>query len=56
MIFYGPDNWGSLPRSLGTSKIYTKGCSFGWRSLALEDALFRATDHGAIFSCMEVTP
>lgn len=46
----------SLPRLSGTSKIYTKGCSSGCRSLALDDALFGATTYGAIFSCMEITP
>ena len=39
MNYCRPDNRVSLPRSLGTSKIYTKGCSFSYRLLPLLFAL-----------------
>lgn len=56
MTFYRPDNRVSLPRSSGTSKIYTKGCSLGFQFWALLSALKEALLHGAIFSCMEMAP
>jgi len=55
-----PDYRVSLPRSLGTSKIYTKGCSAGSCSslylFALEVAFKEVLHSGGHFSRMEVVP
>jgi hypothetical protein len=60
MKFNRPDNRVSLPRSVGTSKIYTKGCSLGsglsLHLFALKAALKDALLPGGHFSCVEFTP
>ena len=56
MTLCRPDYRGSLPRLLGTSKIYTKGCCLGSGFLASLSALKEALDHGGHFSCMEILP
>jgi len=56
MIVCRPDNRVSLPRSSGTSKIYTKGCSLDCRSWASSFALNEALHHGGHFSCMGTSP